>query len=127
MASSVKVTGVDRCRIRLENIVNGQIKKAQVAIEACTLVAAAHSKDYAPVDTSLLVNSQTTRVTKSGHQVIGSVLYRTEYADALENRKVEWEPKGSNPNARRGFLRLGFEDEGQKEKLDGIVARYLKL
>lgn len=128
MSASVKVQGVRNCKLKLESIIERQAKRAEIAMNSCLDEVLRHSADYAPIDTGTLLDSREKSVTRSGTQVVGAAYYRTGYADALENRKVEWKPRtDKNPNARRGFLRLGAEDEGQKEKLDKIVKRIMKL
>lgn len=92
-------------------------KKAPQFVNAVLSIGETHSKELAPIEFSLLVNSIIRDIDISSMIVSGTLSYNTKYAAALEFR-MDWQPippalkKGPawNPDAKPGFLRKGFND-----------------
>lgn len=92
-------------------------KKAPQFVNAVLSIGENHSKELAPVEFSLLVNSIIKNIDITGMITRGSLSYNTGYAAALEFR-TDWKPrrpefkKGPawNPQAEPHFLMKGFED-----------------
>lgn len=92
-------------------------KKAPQFVNAVLSIGENHSKELAPVEFSLLVNSIIKNINVSGKTTTGSLSYNTKYAAALEFR-IDWKPRPPsnkrgpawNPQAEPHYLKKGFED-----------------
>ncbi len=93
-------------------------KKAPQFVNAVLSIGENHSKELAPVEFSLLVNSIIKDIDVSNTIVSGSLSYNTKYAAALEFR-ADWKPRPTqlkkgpawNPQAEPHYLKKGFEDQ----------------
>lgn len=112
------VTGVKTVKANMKRIFKDiSEKKAPQFVNAVLSIGQAHSRELAPIEFSLLVNSVIRDVDVTSMIVSGTLSYNTKYAAALEFR-MDWKPrppsmkKGPawNPKAKPGFLRKGFND-----------------
>ena len=94
-------------------------KKAPQFVSAVLSIGLNHSKELAPVEYGVLVNSSSINVDLNPFksEVRGSVTYFANYAAALE-LGTKWKPRpidkksgpATNMNATPHYLRRGFED-----------------
>jgi len=123
------VTGADAVRKNMRRTFKYiSEKKAVQFVTAVVSIGASQSKEFAPVEYSTLVNSQTMEVNQTKTGVTGKVSFNTNYAAILEfsetwnNRPVE-DKQGPawNPNGRPHYLRDGFEVAASRQAINKAI------
>lgn len=115
-----KVTGVKALQRNMKRTFkNISEKKAPQFVNAVLFIGLNHSKELAPVEYGVLVNSSVINVDVNSFRgdVSGSVTYFANYAAALE-LGTKWKPRpinekagpATNMSATPHYLRRGFED-----------------
>lgn len=112
------VKGVNKVKQNMKRVFKDiREKKAVQFVNAVVSIGASQSKQWAPIEYSVLINSQEQDVFKQGTAVVGQVSFNADYAAYLEFSE-NWEPRpvnmkegpAANMNATPHFLRRGFED-----------------
>jgi hypothetical protein len=119
-----KITGVKALQRNMGRIFKDiNEKKAPQFVGAVLSIGLTHSKELAPLEFGVLVNSSVldVDVNRFKGEVTGNVRYLANYAAFLEFNK-NWKPRpinkkrgpATNMNAEPHFLRKGFEDASSR-------------
>ena len=115
------VTGVKQVKQNMKRAFKDiSDKKSVQFINAVVSIGATASIEFAPVEYSVLVNSQMRNVDIVGNKVVGEVSFNASYAAALEFgvwkpvAAVNKEGPADNMKATPHFLQKGFESSESK-------------
>ena len=125
--------GVSQVRGRYQAVIKDIAEnKTMKVIVAIVAEGAANAKNFTPVDTSTMVNSQRKSFERGGTAVIGTVGYysgfsKTGFSYQMHLETTDnWKPT-KKASAKPHFLRSGFEDPDSQEAIKNIIRNGYKL
>lgn len=108
---------------KMPQFIAGRMIQAERVITQVLIYGASEASVLTPIDTSVLLNSQTREVKREGVKIAGKVIYTAGYAAPVHdpNRPQRFR----RATAEKEFLAKGFSRN--KKRIDAIVKKGMKV